>query len=66
MDDLKTYSKKSGPVKVKQTSVALTIEQHNFIQKNGLNASRLLRDLLDDFIVDHATKEREDKEHLED
>lgn len=60
MKNLKKYRKDDRDTETHVTSVNITKKQRDFIAKNRLNLSLILRDLLEDLIRQHEKTELEE------
>lgn len=58
MDNFKKYQKPEAPKDMVRATTYITRYQHEFIKKNNLNYSILVRDLLSDFILKQTQKEK--------
>ena len=56
--DLKKFEKVKSREKIKTTSLNLTETQVNFIRRNRLNLSALVRDFLDRLMAEEKEKEK--------
>jgi len=56
--NIENYKRKKSKIETtrKVISVNIEIKHHDFLQKNGLNLSHLIRDILDSLIEENKTK----------
>jgi len=57
--DLKKFEKPKGKEKIKTTSLNLTESQVNFIRRNRLNLSALIRDFLEGLMAEEKINKGE-------